>query len=119
MLVVVGAGSWLLFANRGTRADDTMRGRADASAPLVAAVTADDSLRLAWPAERDVRAYRVELLDDAGEVVSSREGSDTTAIWSVRAVASARRAWVRTTRVNGSTRITPAITLPKMPTTPR
>ena len=111
-LLVVGAGGWLVFANRASRDDTAMRGRVDAASHFVATVTAGDSLRLAWPSARDVRDYRIELLDDAGEVVASRVGTDTTATWSRPAIARARRAWVRTTRMDGSVQTTPAIALP-------
>jgi hypothetical protein len=111
-LLVVGVGGWLTLANRASRGDDVMRGRVEASSPLVATVTAGDSLRLTWNATRDARDYRVELLDDAGEVVAGRQGTDTTATWSRPAVARARRAWVRTTRVDGSVQTSPAIALP-------
>ena len=116
-LLVVGVGGWLTLANRASRGDDVMRGRVEASSPLVATVTTGDSLRLTWSATPEARDYRVELLDDAGEVVASRQGADTTATWSRPAIARARRAWVRTTRQDGSVQTTPAIALPS-PVTP-
>lgn len=99
VLVLVGAG-WLWLGAPLTRESDEPRAAPADGAPGLVEPAADalvrGSIRFVWQAVPGARGYRVELLTDAGTLVTSIETADTIARYDPTPVDSAGTAfyWV-------------------------
>jgi hypothetical protein len=114
LVVTVGGGAWFAMRNRDATATSPLRDASSVSV-LSATLLPPDSLRLTWTPVTSAQEYVLELLNDAGDAVLSRHTRDTSLVIARRDIPGARRAWLRTARIDGSTQTTPAVALPEFP----